>query len=164
VGEEHAALPGWAGRCLCPTWRWSRPTEPGLWGGDDDHDVRSPTELSLRPGRSMGAQDERPAAVVAAVRSRAPRRSSCCARALRRIFRPQYLAGRFLFSGVCGAVDPVRHRLSHGVAYLREDAPGPARFSVCRELDRPCGRLYRGLLRARGMVTPAGTPRGSRSG
>ena len=100
------------------------------------------TSLNLR---TLGLSRYMPAAVVAAVRSRA----------LRRIFRLQYLAVRFLFSGVCEAIDPVRHRLSHGVAYLREDAPGPANISVWRELERVCGRLYRGFLRASGVVTPA---------
>jgi hypothetical protein len=126
-----------------------------VWSANNDHDVRSPTDLGLRPGRSMGVQGEWPAATVATVRSSAPGRSSCGARALRRISRPRYLAGRLLFSGVYWAVDPVRHRLSHGLAYLHEDAPSPANISACRELDRACGRLYRGLLRARGKVTPS---------
>lgn len=100
------------------------------------------TSLNLR---IVGLSRYLPAAVVAAVRSRA----------LRRIFRLQYHAGRLIFSGVCRAIDPVRKRLSHGVAYLREDAPGPTNISDWRELERVCGRLYRGLLRASGVVTPA---------
>ena len=104
---------------------------------------------------AVGAQSGRPAKAIAAVRPRAPRASPRRARAIRRVFCSQYLASSILFSGVCGAVDTVLHRLADGGECLRRGALGAANYGVCWELGRTCGGLCVGRLRARGVVIPA---------
>jgi hypothetical protein len=125
---------------------------PRLQGESDDHIVCSPTCLGLWSGRSLGAQDGRPAVAVAAVRPRATGGHPPSATALRRILRPQYVASSYLFSRLCGAFDPVVHQLPHVGQRLREeDAPAPTGYSVCWKHYRAwvrvgCSRLRVGRV------------------
>jgi hypothetical protein len=137
------------------TWATLDPSRRQHWPISDDYTLRSPTDSRLRPSRGVGAQSGRPGSAVAAVRSRALCRTSCCARALHRVSRSQYLASRLLFSGVCRASDPIRDRLSHGGERVREGALGPDNYGVCWEHARACGGLCRSRLCVRSVVTTA---------